>query len=153
MQYPNFQDAKFADCNGDGVISADDTLALTTNYGFSHPLRQANIIQQNAGKAYLKFNADTIQSGATAVIEMGFDTASFNADSIYGFSFESDYNPVYINSNSFYFNQSLNGWGTYAGYYLSKMSNNISIHQFKIAAVSVNSSKQVSQPVLQFSVQ
>jgi hypothetical protein len=89
-------DAQHADCNGDGVVDGNDTVAILQNYGNTH-LRQKG----GAGNLVtLTVGPDTLYQNTTATILVGLGTASLPADSIYGVAFSFNVDPTAIDTNS-----------------------------------------------------
>ncbi len=65
----NGKNTKYTDCNGDGTVDMNDTLAVNLNYGLTHLARMGNqIIQTTNPDVYLQFNkpqylpADTVKA-------------------------------------------------------------------------------------------
>jgi len=80
-----FNDLKFTDCNGSGVINDDDTTAVVNNLGLEHPLNPARM---GAGDVPLYFDpADTyLHIGLNEIPIMLGDELN-TVDAIYGLSF------------------------------------------------------------------
>ncbi len=89
---------KFADCNGDGVINANDTLNIVNNYGQLHGLYlpEAFIGGVDDPLLSLDFFSDTIESGSEVVIPLKLGTAATPATNIYGLAFRLDYDETLI---------------------------------------------------------
>ncbi len=80
-----FNDLKWTDCNGDGTINADDTTAVSLNFGLDHPI---NDLKTSAGDVPLYFAPED------AVLHVGLNTIPIMlgddmnpVDEIYGLSF------------------------------------------------------------------
>ena len=150
-QIANFNDAKFADCNGDGIVNLDDTLALTINGGLSHPLR-LSLIASNAKKhAYLHFQNDTINNGSFANINFDFDINVGTTDSIYSFQLASLLNPINVVLNTLYTDKAIPTWGSYASNYIAISTLNSNSNKYIIAATAIDhQNKVVNQNLLHF---
>lgn len=73
------------DCNGDGIINDDDTLAISLNYGLIH---QKNGERDSTGlPIVLSFDQDTIVAGQKVAMTISLGTDSLPADEIYGLAF------------------------------------------------------------------
>lgn len=84
---------KHADCNGDGTINLDDTLAINLNYGLTHTLRLADINRTNTtgdiyfGSAQLGYGA-----GQQVAIDVYLGEGTNPLQNFYGAAFTIDYN-------------------------------------------------------------
>ncbi len=151
IQYANFNDAKFADCNGDGIVNLDDTLALTINAGLSHPLRLALNTNTSKKHAYIHFQNDTINSGSFANINFDFDINVGTTDSIYSFQLASLLNPINVVLNTLYTDKAIPTWGSYASNYIAISTLNSNSNKFIIAATAIDhQNKVVNQNLLHF---
>jgi len=76
---------KNGDCNGDGIINSDDTLAVTYNYGFYHP-KQHGIASKASGLPTLEFDHTgiTFSPGATVTIPLKLGDLSLPINGVYG---------------------------------------------------------------------
>ncbi len=150
-QIANFNDAKFADCNGDGIVNLDDTLALTINAGLSHPLRLALNINTTKKHAYIHFQNDTINSGSFANINFDFDINVGTTDSIYSFQLASLLNPINVVLNTLYTDKAIPTWGSYASNYIAISTLNSNSNKYIIAATVIDhQNKVVNQNLLHF---
>lgn len=92
-------DYKFVDCNGDGVIDAQDTVAINLNYGLTH--NKTDGIEDEMGiPLYFDFLQDSLQAGDTADVLIMLGTDSMPAVDFYGIAFtvNLDSNLMDINS-------------------------------------------------------
>jgi len=88
---------KHADCNGDGTINANDTVAILLNYGSVH--NKTNGIQQTNSAyptLYVQFLNDTIQAGTAFTVPVYLGTSSVPANNVYGVAFSVNYDPEII---------------------------------------------------------
>ncbi|MEP7168461.1 MAG: T9SS type A sorting domain-containing protein, partial [Bacteroidota bacterium] len=95
---------KHADCDGNGMIDANDTLAVSLNYGLTHPARFAqNEVKSNSGiELSFQFPTGSIVPGSVVNILIMLGTSSAAADSIYGIAFTVNYDPSFIDQGSIY---------------------------------------------------
>jgi len=85
---------KHADCNGDGIINMSDTLAISLNYGQTHPLRTSNPVSAVAvSQIKMIANTDSIAPGSAIDFDIYLADSSTPLDSLYGialsFNFDS----------------------------------------------------------------
>lgn len=91
-----------ADCNGDGIVKAADTVAILTNYGMQHSRNGLTVF--NAQQPVLYINLpDTVVAGATLDIPVVFGDVSVPADSVYGLAFTLIYDSVLVDPSSVVF--------------------------------------------------
>ena len=128
---------KNADCNGDGTINADDTLAIVTNYGLTHAKTANMPMPWRSGipGITLAVSADTVLNGAVLTTTVSVGDSNLTVNGIYGLAFTLNYDPIVTDSNpSFAFIQS----------WLGDAGNSISIHknfnsgQVQVAITGIN---------------
>lgn len=92
-------DAKYADCNGDGVVDNNDTTAISLNYGNTHPFRLAapEILTTNPN-IYLVANADSVGLQTLITVDVMMGTSAMPIDSIYGVAFTLSFDPSLVDS-------------------------------------------------------
>lgn len=92
---------KHIDCNGDGIIADDDTIAILQNFGFTHPLRIAQRLQNITDPPlYFDIVVDTVGTGQQLDIPLYFGTTAIPADSIYGMAFTVNYDTSLVKADS-----------------------------------------------------
>ncbi len=105
---------KHADCNGNGIINNDDTIAIIQNYGLTHQrpiLSSMNIA--GAPSLYIDL-PDTLSPFTNYVIPVYLGDSLSNADSIYGIAFSIIYDPSLLVSSSLQWHTD-SGWlGNYS---------------------------------------
>ena len=77
---------KHIDCNGDGIIDENDTLAINLNYGLTHNKTTATE-EENAPVLYPEFLTDSLSPGDTAFINLNLGADTMIVDSLYGIAF------------------------------------------------------------------
>lgn len=92
---------KHIDCNGDGIIADDDTIAILQNYGLSHPLRMSPH-QNNVTDPPLYFDLviDTIGTSQPFTIPLMLGTAALPMNNIYGIAFTVNYDTSLVKADS-----------------------------------------------------
>ena len=86
---------KHIDCNGDGVINDNDTLAIHLNYGLTSN-KNLGTEETNGPTLFTKIKNDSLVTGDTARIEVHFGEDTLPVTNLYGiaFSLEMDTNLV-----------------------------------------------------------
>jgi type IX secretion system substrate protein len=90
----NGYDIKHADCNGDGTIDDNDTLAVNLNFSSVHaftPLPDNNAERLTAPPMYWLTSSAVYSAGATVIADLYIGNASIPVSSMYGISFDVDY--------------------------------------------------------------
>ncbi|HLG03376.1 MAG TPA: T9SS type A sorting domain-containing protein, partial [Bacteroidia bacterium] len=89
---------KHADCDGNGIIDANDTLAIFQNYGQTHPYRLSAPQELPASTPTLELvaNYDTVGYQTLVTIDIRLGNSTVPVDSIYGISFRlrTDFNLI-----------------------------------------------------------
>lgn len=93
---------KHVDTNGDGTINADDTLAITQNYGLTHLKTEESNRAVNP-TLYIEM-PDTVLAGQTsyAHVYLGNDTAP--VQNVYGIKFSITYDNTIVDTNTVHLN-------------------------------------------------
>jgi sugar lactone lactonase YvrE len=110
-----------ADCNGDGIINADDTLAIVTNFGDTHA-KTGNLPgpwRSGTPGISLLFSKDTVAKGDTLTTSIILGSTSVSVNNIYGLAFTFNYDPFVDTLGSFSF---VSSW-------LGSASNSININR------------------------
>ncbi|MEO8151252.1 MAG: T9SS type A sorting domain-containing protein [Bacteroidia bacterium] len=97
---------KHADCDGNGIIDAADTIPIMLNYGLTHLLKQVIIPQVNtlAPDLYLVITQDTTGLTDSVFVNVMCGTAADPVDSIYGLAFRLYYDSALVDTSSIFFN-------------------------------------------------
>jgi hypothetical protein len=90
---------KFVDCDGSGVIDADDTTAIMLNWGLLHP-RSGGDDEWRAGITSLlpQLTKDTIYNADTVLIDIVLGDVNLPASGIYGLSFTFNYDALVVDT-------------------------------------------------------
>ena len=87
--FPLGANYKHADCNGDGLVDLNDTLAIVLNYGMNHPPRMKQPKNGIADPKLILIPAkSTILPGDDVDIDIMLGDASLPVSSIYGLKFK-----------------------------------------------------------------
>lgn len=101
LQIPGGNDYMHADCEGDGVISDPDTLAIQQNYGLTHNkgggFSRGRI---NDPPLLLEFDQDTFMTGDTVVAWLIYGDSLYPADSVLSLAARFSYDPGLVDTNS-----------------------------------------------------
>ncbi len=97
----NGKNLNHSDCNGDGTINNDDTLAIYNNYGLTHAFKPTQATVINPQLSIVPDQAAVVKgSWGTASIYLGDANASVS--NINGVAFTLDFDNALIETNSIY---------------------------------------------------
>jgi hypothetical protein len=105
----NGKNIKYSDCNGDGLINMNDTLAINLNYGNTHTARiYPNSSQSSNADIFLLFNKTFYYPGDTVYAFVHIGNNSSPQSNFYGSAFTLYYDntKVQAGTEQFYFNNS-----------------------------------------------
>ncbi|MEO8762350.1 MAG: T9SS type A sorting domain-containing protein [Bacteroidia bacterium] len=106
----NGKNIKYADCNGDGLINLNDTLAIYLNYSTSHNARYARTeeVQSTNLDVSVNFNKNLYYPGDTVIANINIGDSMNVQNNFYGAAFTITYDKTKVQSGSeqFYFNNS-----------------------------------------------
>jgi hypothetical protein len=94
-----------ADCNGDGIIDANDTVAILANFGDIHS-KTNNLPRQarNGVSAFeLRFSQDTTLNNDTLTTDIYLGNAAMPCSNVYGVAFTFNYDPLVIDTGAMSF--------------------------------------------------
>lgn len=94
------ENMKHADCNGDGLINFNDTLAIQLNNGMSHAAKTIPNYPTLTPIPYFTFNKPTYYPGDTVKATLNFGTSGNGFNNFYGTSFNVYYDNSIVKSNS-----------------------------------------------------
>ena len=102
---PNNLNNKHPDCNGDGTVDYNDTLAVYNNFGQTHVLRSCNYLLENnlraiATEVHLIPSASSYQTNQQGYIDLTIGTSSNHTNGIYGANYEIEFDPTLVQANS-----------------------------------------------------
>jgi len=108
---PNGLNYKYGDSDGNGLIEYGDTLAVTQNYGLTHPKAG----QINAGgnpELYLVFPDDTLIAWQNIDVQVMLGDDTIPVNDIHGIAFTIDYNVEIVDTNTVSFSATTDWMGT-----------------------------------------
>ena len=123
---------KYADCNGDGVVNANDTTAIVANYGLTHAKTNGGNAPWRSGipGLSLHFSKDTLNDGDSLTVSIMLGDSGTVVRNIYGLSFALNYNPTYVDLNYAVSFQFLSSW-------LGNASNSMSLTRMSFPTAQV----------------
>lgn len=138
-QFVNTVNLKHADTDGNGIINADDTLAVSLNYGLTHPLRPPSYNSQNTIGADLFFQMplSVLNSGDTVDIPILLGTPTLQAYNVYGFAFTINYDAAFVQQGTMYIDFA-NSWIAGAGNYIKIEKNFYNTGKLDVAFSRIN---------------
>jgi len=97
----NGKNINHSDCNGDGIINGNDTLAIYNNYGLTHTFKPA---QTNTVNPQLSVVPDqtAVAKGNWGTASIYLGDATTNINNINGLAFTVDFDNILIETNSIY---------------------------------------------------
>lgn len=115
-------DLKHLDTDGDSMVTAMDTMAISEFYGMTHSLNSTPVaFFENP----IVLEGDVFVSpGDLVTLDMIMGDASYPAVDVYGFTFPFQYNPDFFIPSSVSINYSTNSWLTYNSPVLKMSRNN-----------------------------
>lgn len=97
----NGKNLNHSDCNGDGIINDDDTLAIYNNYGLTHAFKPVQTNTVNPQLSIVPDQAAVLKGNwGTASIYLG--NATTNINNINGVAFTIDFDSTLIETNGIY---------------------------------------------------
>lgn len=128
-------DKKFIDCDGNSVIDNDDTLAITLNYSLTHSKGNVPVARGTATDPLLTLILpDSADVGDTIWAPIMLGDASVMANNVYGYAFRLHYDPMLIDSSSFWIDFS-NSWVATGGNALDMSRNHPTLNLCDAAQV------------------
>jgi hypothetical protein len=97
---PSATNYKHIDCNGNGTINADDTLAILQNFGQTHAKTNDRIDgwRMIDPALYVDLNPDTTRAGDTMYANIILGDVNLPASNIYGLAFTINYDALVVDS-------------------------------------------------------
>jgi hypothetical protein len=91
---------KYADCNGDGIINANDTTAILQNYSLTHPKTGSDSVVWRSGAPEIRaaFSKDSLHAGDTLSVTFTLGNSLTSVPNIYGIAFTYNYDAAYYDS-------------------------------------------------------
>ncbi len=116
MLETNGVDIKNADCNGDGLIDANDTLAVNINFTsvhsiMSHPIN-INSTRSPLPDLHFVTSSSAYPAGSTIDVEVWAGTSSVPVTDLYGLAFDINYETSFVQSGTESISYPVNWLGT-----------------------------------------
>ncbi len=111
----NGYDKKHVDCNGDGVINSDDTLAITLNYGDTHLYhspRSSSKERSSGVPLYFIADSSLYHAGSKVHVAVWLGDSTTKATNVYGLAYDIDVDTSLIQPGTLAFNYSNSFIGT-----------------------------------------
>ncbi|MCW3071267.1 MAG: hypothetical protein JWO44_1157 [Bacteroidetes bacterium] len=97
----NGSDIKHADCNGDGIIDNNDTLAVNLNFSSMHALAPPHGIARSTGPDLYFTTASTVYApGDWVDVDVMAGTSALPVSDLYGLGFNIDYDAFFVQSGT-----------------------------------------------------
>jgi uncharacterized repeat protein (TIGR03803 family) len=97
----NGKNVNHSDCNGDGMINNNDTLAIFNNYGLTHTFKQAEQVVTNPQLSIVP-DQNAVAKGSWGTSSVFLGEASAPVTNINGLAFTITFDQSLIDANSFY---------------------------------------------------
>lgn len=97
--FSNGINTKHADCNGNGIVNADDTTAIIQNFQLINPRSNGNGGRQSDAVFAIHFLNDTIVGGDTLVADLLLGDLATPASNVYGLSYSLHFDPAIIDTS------------------------------------------------------
>ena len=107
---PNGENAKHADCNGDGIVDADDVEAIRINYNQTHESGKTVVENTLDGSLVLELPQE-VEEGQTVSLKVLVGEVESPIENFYGLAFSLQYDPEFIKEESFSFDYTENWLG------------------------------------------
>lgn len=105
----NGKNIKYSDCNGDGTVDMNDTLAVNLNYSLTHPARlNAGSVLGNLPDVLITFNKNFYYPGDVLIADINLGFNGHSLTNFYGAAFTLQYDNTQVKpgTENFYFNNS-----------------------------------------------
>ncbi len=98
----NGTDMKHADCNGDGIIDVNDTLAISQNFNLTHfiPVNNTNNNQRTATDLYFITNGSSFNAGDWVDAELWLGSSTNFINNLYGIAFNINYDASLVQAGT-----------------------------------------------------
>lgn len=101
---------KHIDCNGDGTINSDDTLAIIQNYNLTHPRSGPDEVRGGIPAMRVRMVPDTLIDGQTMVAHLDLGDANSTATDVYGLAFTFNFDALVVDTNEVSITFSNSSW-------------------------------------------
>jgi hypothetical protein len=102
--FPLGANYKHSDCNGDGIVDLNDTLAISLNYSQTHPLRlpaaDPNVNVSSLPALTLVPSVTTVGEGNIVTFDIYAGSSSLPVNDLYGIAFKLQFDPYLVHGGS-----------------------------------------------------
>ena len=128
-----------ADCNGDGIINADDTLAIVTNFGNIHAKTDGYNPSWRSGipSFNVKMSLDTALNNDTLTVRLILGDTIHPVSNIYGLAYTYHYDPLVVDTHTVSFSY-IPSWLGNNTNSINLVNNNSTTGMIKTAITGIN---------------
>ena len=106
-------DIKHADCNGDGIIDANDTLAVNLNFSLTHAITPIHSHDRlSAPELHFVTSSSSYTSGSIVDVEVWAGTSAMPVSNLYGIAFNINYDASLVQPSTESLTYPVNWLGT-----------------------------------------
>ncbi len=103
---------KHSDCDGNGIVNADDTLPVSLNYGLTHLRPTAPLYNAALPDLYLEATVDTAGLNQLLHVKMHLGTSAVPVPAVYGLAFTLTFDQTLVDTTTASFDYSMSALGT-----------------------------------------
>jgi len=92
----NGENVNHADCNGDGTINANDTLAINLNMSQTHAMATPGVQDRTSGNMYFTTSASSYLPGSWVDAELWIGTSANPISNLYGIAFDINFDAAQV---------------------------------------------------------
>jgi photosystem II stability/assembly factor-like uncharacterized protein len=96
----NGENINHADCNGDGTINANDTLAINLNMNQNHAMASQSVLNRTAGDIYFVTSSASYLPGTWVDAEIWMGTSANPISNLYGIAFNINFDAAQIQTGT-----------------------------------------------------
>ncbi len=101
---------KHIDCDGNGIIDSDDTLAIIQNYALTHVRSGSDEWRGGLPELRIVMVPDTLADGETIVAHLSLGDALMPANNVYALAFTFNFDPLVVDSTAVSITFDSNSW-------------------------------------------
>ena len=130
---------KHVDCNGNGIINADDTMAIVLNYSLTHVRGGGgNSWKADAPGLYLTSSTDTIGDNQVLINTLSLGNTTLPANDAYAVAFTYNFDPLVVDTASVHLDFINNSWLFNPGNHINITKNFLRNGQIQAAITRTN---------------
>ncbi|HLC83419.1 MAG TPA: T9SS type A sorting domain-containing protein, partial [Bacteroidia bacterium] len=121
-QFLSGTNTKHADCDGNGIVDANDTMAVSLNYGLFHPpFAPDEDPHISSSNLFIDITGGPFSTGQIVSVPIKLGTSISPVNDVYGLAFTVNYDPTLIESGTM--------WVDYASSWLVPGTNNVHLEK------------------------